>query len=198
MKNIWLIPDIEQTGIVMGIENGEKKPINDILDLSTLPKFLTLGIPEELIRGKNDIENFIYGQLYRNPEDKISTLVLSTPAIHKDISGRIIFITNIQIYEKDIHPNLPPEPPQENLVDEETYKSIKHLIQLTKSKSSFKNIRAMLNFARTKKFSSFTSEHLRMAHTPPEWMPKKKLKNYLLAVLSILSIAIAIKILVIK
>lgn len=171
MKNIWILPDKKQNGLALAVIENKIAPLNELIDLSKLPKVLNLGIPEELVRAKADVTNFLYAQFVKLENEK-SVFSITAPA-GTDVNGRIVFITNLQLLELNETPILPPAK-LTNLPDD-VKDWAKQFDDVTSA--SFENINEMLDAVQNRPYSrSFASERLSKARFTPDWMPKKKIK----------------------
>ncbi len=172
MRSIWLLPDRKQTGCVSALENGMTHNIHEIIDLSILPPELILGIPEELFRTKLG-HDFLFGQfVILTSGERI--FCISAPA-GRDMSDRIVSISNLQILgrneEANLNFSLPPNTPKE---DEKIINEV-FINKDNDSLKKFKPIHLMLDAVGVaKRARSFSSETLIYASNKPEWMPQKK------------------------
>lgn len=168
MRNIWLLPDTEQTGEIKALENESLTPLHEAIDLGLLPKFFVLGIPESIVRENQD-PDFMYAQ-YARIEDGKSVFSCSKRA-GIDKSGRTIVLTNLQIINSGEHAIFPP--PASVGVSQE----IKNYMESFENKdaSSVSDITLMLNAvdssAGLKSFASARSVH---AVNKPQWVPPRK------------------------
>ena len=64
-KRMWVLPDRDQTGVHEVVYDGLRQQLDKLIDVSSLPPELTLGVPERLIR-KYGIDDPIYSQLIRD------------------------------------------------------------------------------------------------------------------------------------
>ncbi|WP_144244726.1 hypothetical protein [Pluralibacter gergoviae] len=172
MRSIWLLPDRKQTGCVIALENGVNHNLHELIDLSTLPRELTLGIPEELFRKKSN-HDFLFGQFVILASGE-RIFCISAPA-GKDISGRIVSISNLQILDKKEKANLSfSVPPNTPLEDEKIINEV-FINEENFSIKKFEPIKLMLDaVAVVKRARSFSSEKLVLSSNKPEWMPQKK------------------------
>lgn len=172
MRSIWLLPDRKQTGCISALENGVTHKLHELIDLSTLPPELILGIPEELFRTKLD-HDFLFGQfVILTSSERI--FCISAPA-GKDISGRIVSISNLQILGRKEEANLNFSVPSNT--SEEDVKIINEVFvnQKNDSLKKLESINLMLDAVMVvKKARSFASETLILSSNKPEWMPQKK------------------------
>lgn len=173
MRNIWLMPDREQDGMAYAIDGERVAPFNEIIDLKTLPPELVIGIPEEILRRNND-KNFIYAQLakLRNNLDKDGNYVfcLSSPAGY-DKSGRVVFITNVQILSPIDDPIIPPKRPSGFPSNLDIWAERFDDTESSAYDPVFQMLDARLNNPSAK---SFSSERLQKSRFTPDWMPQKK------------------------
>lgn len=174
MRNIWLIPDREQDGQAYAIDGDRIAPLNEILNLKLLPPELVIGIPEEIIR-ENHGRNFIFAQLAKLKNDENYSdewaFCLSSPA-GIDKSGRVIFITNLQIISKNEEPTIPPPRPS-------NFPSDLNILakQFDDERSSaYYPVKKMINARNENPIAkSFASEMIKKSRFTPDWMPKKNL-----------------------
>lgn len=190
MRSLWLLPDRGQEGMSYTVEGLSTKPIDELVDLKTLPPELTLGIPEELSRAHQD-SPFIYGQFAKIAEGQ-SLFCISTAA-GKDISGRQVFLTNLQILSMGEKPVIPPPSPQ-NIGEAECVWLEK---LLSTDHNSFEPIHRMLEAVASNQYArSFASEVLFSTKYKPDWMPKKKelafSKKHLAALIALITFSLAI------
>ncbi|WP_447876538.1 hypothetical protein [Serratia fonticola] len=176
MRCIWLLPDRTQTGCISALEDGITHNLHELIDLSALPPELILGIPEELFRTKIEWD-FLFGQLMiLNSDERI--FCISAPA-GRDISGRIVSISNLQILGEKEEPNLDFSVPLNT--SNEDCEIIREAF-VSKSNDYLKKIEPINRMLKAvmleKKARSFASETLAVSSNKPEWMPQKK-KTYL-------------------
>lgn len=174
MRNLWLLPDRHQDGLARTVENNRVASLNDLLDLRMLPPELVLGIPEEVVR-RNDKDNHVFGQYAKLPSGA-HAFCLSCAA-GEDVSGRTVFITNLQILSLGEAPQIPPRlplglPPEEGRFAQElcmrtaaVYRPIQEMLEAVSN----------LPLAKT-----FASERLLHTRFKPDWVPKKKVNSGLL------------------
>ncbi|HHQ6722808.1 TPA: hypothetical protein ACSTNG_002582 [Serratia fonticola] len=177
MRCIWLLPDRKQSGCISALEDGITYNLHELIDLSALPPELILGIPEELFRTKIEL-NFLFGQfMILNSGERI--FCISAPA-GRDISGRIVSISNLQILGRKEEPNLNFSAPL-NTSDEDG--EIIRDVFVKKSNDSLKKLEPINRMLKAvilvKKARSFASETLTVSSNKPGWMPQKK-KTYLI------------------
>ncbi|QET55306.1 hypothetical protein FOB25_02210 [Citrobacter portucalensis] len=172
MRSIWLLPDRKQTGCVIALENGVNHNLHELIDLSTLPPELILGIPEELFRKKLD-HGFLFGQfVILTSGERI--FCISAPA-GKDISGRTVSISNLQILDKNEEANLIFSLPSNTTREDEKIINEVFVNKGSDFLKKFEPINLMLNaVAVVKRARSFSSETLVLSSNKPEWMPQKK------------------------
>ncbi|MBN3183032.1 hypothetical protein H5A18_14105 [Pectobacterium brasiliense] len=172
MRSIWLLPDRKQTGCVSALENGITHNLHELIDLSILPPELILGIPEELFRTKLE-QDFLFGQfVILTSGERI--FCISAPA-GRDISGRIVSISNLQILGRKEEASLNFSVPSNT--SEEDVKIINEVFVNKKNDSfkKFESINLMLDAVMAvKRARSFASETLIQSSNKPEWMPQKK------------------------
>lgn len=185
MKNLWLLPDIQQSGEITVLDGAERTTIGKSLDglLRELPKAFVLGVPELVLRDHPD-ERFIYSQFARMPSK--SAFACSMRA-GKDRSERTVYLTNLQILERNEDPVQPHanEAAEKQIVD-----YMNRMAEIFHDKNISANTSKMLEKVKANtRFKSFASEHPRDAAIKPEWWPgkeKKKLYRILAALAAIL------------
>lgn len=171
MRSLWLLPDRRQEGMSYTLEGAQIKPINELIDLQNLPPELTLGIPEELSRKYFD-GPLIYAQFAKLPKGE-SAFCVSTAA-GNDISGRQVFLTNLQILSEGERPSFPPALPKE--IDSTELPWLEKL--LSDDQVLFEPVRRMLEEVATNPhIKSFASHTLLSTKYKPDWMPKKKIRQ---------------------
>lgn len=184
MRNIWLIPDREQDGLTRSIEDERISSLNELIDLKLLPPVLVLGIPEEISRAHSN-GKFIYAQ-FVTLKNLDRVFCLSAPA-GTDRSGRMVFITNLQILTPTEEPAIPPKRPSNFPTDLNPW-----VEQFSNTKSSeYEPVYKMLEACRHNAWKkSFSSERLQKSKFMPDWMPQKKRRNFPLDSLSIVLISL--------
>ncbi|MBC6558563.1 hypothetical protein TH59_08215 [Pantoea ananatis] len=172
MRCIWLLPDRTQTGCIRALEGGTIHNLHEHIDLSVLPPELILGIPEELFRTKLEL-NFLFGQFtILNSGERI--FCISAPA-GRDISGRIVSISNLQILGEKEEPTLKFSVPSNISNEDREIITENFASQNENYLKKLDPIKKMLNAVMLeKKTRSFSSETLISASNKPEWMPQKK------------------------
>lgn len=188
MRNLWLLADRTQRGSIQVLE--EDKPINEIqnaINLEKLPLEFVIGIPEEVLRKKSG-DFFLFGQYIRLRNEDI--FCLSAPA-GRDISNRIVVISNIQILDKKEKPTLEPQPPSN--VKGEDKEHIEKILGCTDSEKEAvsKMLKAVDEHLG---YNSFSSERLYSSKYKHQWMPKKKPIKYYKLLLVIIFIVFIISI----
>lgn len=190
MRNLWLLADRTQRGSIQVLE--EDKPINEIqnaINLEKLPLEFVIGIPEEVLRKKSG-NFFLFGQYIRLKNEDI--FCLSAPA-GRDISNRIVVISNIQILDKKEKPTLEPQPPSN--VKGEDKEHIEKILGCTDSEKEAvsKMLKAVDEHIGRHSFSSEKLYSSKYKHQwmPRQWIPKKKpIKYYKLLLIIIFIIFI--------
>lgn len=172
MRSIWLLPDRDQTGSIQAVENEQTYNLHEVISLKELPPELVLGIPEEIYRSKSG-EFFLFAQfVFLGSGSRV--FCLSAPA-GRDISGRIVSISNIQFLEEGEEPNLKFLAPK-TLPNED--KKIINTINSGQKENNldlFGAVNKMLAAVKqAKNARSFSSETLILARNKPDWMPQKK------------------------
>lgn len=168
MRNLWILPDRNQDGMSPTLENEHIHPISEIVKLQDFPPELVLGIPEEILRANSE-NLFIYGQFAKLATGG-TAFCLSIPA-GKDISGRKVFISNLQILASGEHPEVPPSPPANTPRQEREW--VDQLVN--GAPSLYAPIRSMLRATTINMHAkTFSSELLFTTRYKPDWMPKKK------------------------
>lgn len=169
------------------LEGAQIKPINELIDLQILPPELTLGIPEEISRKHFD-DSFIYAQFAKLSMGE-SAFCVSTAA-GNDISGRQVFLTNLQILSEGEKPSFPPPPPQK--IESTELPWLEKL--LSGDQILFEPVHRMLKeVALNPHIKSFASHALLSTKYKPDWMPKKKasaINKYSLAWLVVFFLAV--------
>lgn len=175
-KNVWLLPDRKQSGRVQAIQDGRIEDAHKLINLSELPSALILGIPEEIFR-KNSGRFFIFSQ-FAILESGVRIFCISAPA-GKDISGRMVAISNLQYLEHEEEPNLiPPSPISIGKEDEMAInRNIEHCQKNPEILSSTREMLTAAKKSRNKRRRTFSSEELSFAADKPDWMPQKKNKK---------------------
>jgi len=92
-KRMWVLPDRDQTGVHEVVYEGLRQRLDKLLDVSSLPPELTLGVPEQLIR-KYGIDDPIYSQLIRERSRKLFQISV---CCGKDRDGRITHLSQLTI-----------------------------------------------------------------------------------------------------
>jgi hypothetical protein len=171
MRNLWLLPDREQSGAICVFENDEITFLHETVNLAELPPALVLGIPEELLI-ENQESDFLFGQFFRL---KNLDIFCCSGRAGKDISGRTVVVTNMQMLRKGEIPRVPPEFNSKASNDYVFFmKAITDIFLDTQCESS-KNILHMLTVVNNNiRLNSFSSERLSRAISKPDWMPSKK------------------------
>lgn len=172
MRSIWLLPDRSQTGRIQAVEDENTSSLHELISLKELPPEFVLGIPEEIYRSKPG-ELLLFAQFaFLASGSRI--FCLSAPA-GRDISGRIVSISNLQFLGEGEEPNLTPAPPK-NLPNEDR-KIINQIYSGRKENNSdlYESVNKMLVAVKqVKNARSFSSETLTLARNKPDWMPQKK------------------------
>lgn len=171
----WILPDRKQYGKSFTLKGEELKELREWLDLSKIPKEINFGIPEELLLTKRD-EKFLFAQYARI--DKHTNMLCLSILAGLDCNGRLITLTNVQIFS-DSGYKIPPIEPKNLPDDEQNYVN---LLQEISSNNQYLN-----NFLKcvdeNPKFKTFSSEDLNNGEYKYDWTPKKKhnKKKYLVA-----------------
>lgn len=171
----WILPDRKQYGKSFTLKGEELKELREWLDLSKIPKEINFGIPEELLLTKRD-EKFLFAQYARI--DKHTNMLCLSILAGLDCNGRLITLTNVQIFS-DSGYKIPPIEPKNLPDDEQNYVN---LLQEISSNNQYLN-----NFLKcvdeNPKFKTFSSEDLNSGEYKYDWTPKKKhnKKKYLVA-----------------
>lgn len=172
MRNLWLLPDTNQTGNILSHENGNITPLHKSITLRDLPAAITLGIPEEILESQKK-DDYVYGQFGRTKDNK--NIFLCSSRAGKDVSGRTVVITNLRIFDANEPFDFAPE------IDENASPDNKKLMQSLRSaledqtNESTIKIRLMLNAAKFhSRLRSFSSEAIQRAAVPPDWPFIKK------------------------
>lgn len=168
MRNLWLLPDSEQSGVVKALEGTEIKPIHEIVDLGVLPRSFVLGIPESVLRENQD-DGFIYAQ-YSKLNNGTALFSCSKRA-GNDKTGRTVVITNLQILNRNELPIFPPEPnPCAPSLDASSMTGFD-----LDSNFHSSNVKLMLDAVKARRFiNSFASEPMPNSVNKPQWVPSTK------------------------
>jgi hypothetical protein len=175
-REIWILPDRMQTGIVKCLEGNKIHDLHKSLMLNKIPKELSLGIPEEVYENHHKDEHFIFSQLAQGIEGEYYFCV-SSPA-GKDRSNRSVAISYFQIMNNK-EPNLNPAIPGCPIISDEDHYWAKKMFSFTEKLSSINSseVQKMLEAANNPKNShlrSFTSKPLTKALYKPDWPRQKK------------------------
>lgn len=172
MRSIWLLPDRDQTGRIQAVEDECTYSLHELISLKELPPAFILGIPEEIYRSKSG-EFFLFAQfVFLTSGSRV--FCLSAPA-GRDISGRIVSISNLQFLEEGEEPNLKFFAP--TIISSEDKRIINKISagQKENNLELFGTVNKMLEAVKqAKKARSFSSETLILARNRPDWMPQKK------------------------
>lgn len=192
MRNLWLLPDYSQSGVIMAREGDVLQPLHETLDLSSLPQSLILGIPEELLNTRRE-NGFIYSQ-FAKTNHELSYFVCSMRA-GTDIAGRSVCITNVQLLSQIESPVFPPRPPE--WMTERESESIVKLTSLGSINSGgAASTFEMLEAVRLGNgWKTFSSERLVKSANPHSWMPKKKDNEFRLFGFALLALVLVLVIL---
>lgn len=111
-RNVWILPDREQSGELEVVENGEKRRLFEVLDTSLIPRELVLGVPESLFDA-HPSPSLVYAQFVRLQGESARSLdAQSIFAVSvrcgKDKSGRTVVLTGLQLLSAGIRPQLLP------------------------------------------------------------------------------------------
>mgnify|MGYP001061429946 FL=1 len=168
MRNLWLLPDFEQSGVVKALEGKQTNPIHEVIDLGTLPNSFVLGIPESVLRENQD-ENFVYAQ-YSKLNNGTALFSCSKRA-GNDKTGRTVVITNLQILTRNETPIFPPEAnPYAPPADASSMASFYHADDFHSA-----NVKLMLEAVKARRFiNSFASEQMPNSVNKPQWVPSTK------------------------
>lgn len=177
MRSIWLLPDRDQTGRIQAVEDERTYSLHELISLKELPPAFVLGIPEEIYRSKSG-EFFLFAQFVFLASGS-RVFCLSAPA-GRDISGRMVSISNLQFLEEGEEPSLKFLAPK-ILPNED--KKIINTISLGQKENNlelFGAVNKMLEAVKqAKNARSFSSEALILARNKPDWMPQKKDSSFL-------------------
>jgi len=172
MRSIWLLPDRDQTGRIQAVEDESIYSLHELISLKELPPAFVLGIPEEIYRSKSG-EFFLFAQfIFLASGSRV--FCLSAPA-GRDISGRIVSMSNLQFLEEGEEPNLKFLAPK--ILPNEDKKIINTIFSGQKENNLelFGAVNKMLEAVKqARNARSFSSEPLILARNKPDWMPQKK------------------------
>lgn len=172
MRDLWLLPDYAQSGSIQVLEGDGVKPLYEILNVALLPASFVLGIPEEVLLS-NPEDDFVFAQYARNVEGK--NIFSCSIRAGKDISGRTVFLTNLQILNVDEKPKVTPEI---NCSATKEIKVVMERLNYTLSKevsASVSNVRLLAGaIGSSKSLMTFASEPLVKTANKPDWSPSKK------------------------
>ncbi|WP_175926354.1 hypothetical protein [Burkholderia cepacia] len=171
MKAIWILPDRHQHGTMLLDQEGRIEPVHTALPMATLPKALTLGIPEELFQANRDQPVFWvqYARLSHS-----ENLFAASLEAGKDISGRVVVLTLLvrlhaqeTLQAEDIT--------QFKAPTSEVECAQKLLRELARQFGEHESpLNALLAAVRQfPEYRTFASETLRRAVNRPDWMKKK-------------------------
>lgn len=169
MRDIWLLPDREQTGTIQVFESGELKPLHEAVELSLLPMSFVLGIPEAVLR-ENPSEGFVFSQYSRLSDNRAVFAVSKRAGL--DQSGRSVVLTNLQWLEPEEHPVLPKG---QTLEIFDKLRKSKEIIEFALDDNALENVRAMLYAVDSRpSIRSYASESMARSANRPEWSPRRK------------------------
>lgn len=123
MKAIWILPNREQCDDEDVVYSGSIDKLSNVEDVARLPRELTLGIPESLLR-KHPGEQVVYAQFVRDRQQQKNYYAISVVAA-KDKDGRTVYLTLLVILEPGEAP--PQQLPLKGLPEAE--RSLAELLQ---------------------------------------------------------------------
>jgi len=172
MRDIWLLPDYAQSGSIQVLEGHNVKPLYEVLNVGSLPASFVLGTPEEVLLN-NPQDDFVFAQYARNVEGK--NIFSCSIRAGKDVSGRTVLLTNLQILDSDQTPRILPEI---------NYSAAKDIVDVMEKLTyvlskevgaSVNNVRLLTDaIGGSKSLMTFASEPLVKAANKPDWTPSKK------------------------
>jgi hypothetical protein len=176
MKSFWILPHQSQSGELEVLKEGAIRPLLEVVDISSFPPALVLGVPEDVLRS-NPSEDFLYAEFARCRDH--SSVFSQSIRAGKDREGRTILLTHVQVFEKDEQPQ-----PRFPLEYEEIKDELEGVIpgdllegiaSGMSSSSSIQRVNTMLEYTRRRRSTNtFASETSERSANPHQWRPQKK------------------------
>ena len=169
---LWLLPDRTQSGRVMAVESDEVVPVEQAIDILQLPPALVLGVPESVLREHSE-PGYLFGQLARLKDGRFIYCVSGRAGT--DVGGRTVCMTSVQFLDGDVNPVIP-EPPGPSCVSSDDWKFAEAICLALRQPETpgVREIRAMMDVARTGRFSTLASIDVPRNANQHEWTPGKK------------------------
>lgn len=175
-RSLWILPDREQTGDLEVVESGRRHKLREALNVSALPRVLTLGVPEPVLQEYPDA-NLVYAQYVRSDSSEQSIFAISVRC-GKDKSGRTVHLTGLLFLPPYQIPELPPDDPA---LPEEERQTLNDLHRRFNSMDVtdiwMESIRRMQRAIGNKpSLRSFANVYSASIYHQPEWVPNHKKK----------------------